>query len=381
MVFHMTILIDKFAGSDTRKAVTNIDPLDLSFLSTGKSQHVFVKAGDRKDGWVYKVPAMFGYVLPFDHRDCGFRSPLWRTCCFLLVWVPQGLFKRGFLRLLHIAQRQGWEKMEQFLCRIEPALRALSMVGQRCLAAFLKRVRAKQFTLALDCINYLLARKVRNVLLPCQVLHEQEAILRFDAQCVRYRGPILKQKRADTFFERCGGLDSFSWSAIIEAQHRLWQHGVGLSEPVETLGPYNWALFHGQVRLADTGALTDDVRKVRRCLRDHNLNRTVRRFHSWPEGNDPLPLILKYCAFIRRAINEQMLRRLWKARRAETSVVPGAPVASEGTVALQGRTGGQAPAMPEPVPAEPLRDLPAQRRGFASTKATNKARGLFRPPA
>lgn len=78
-------------------------PLDLIFLGTGKSQHVFVKTGDRDDGWVFKVPSMFGYLLPFSDKNCGFRSLFWNACCFLSVGVPHRLFAKGFLSLLRTA--------------------------------------------------------------------------------------------------------------------------------------------------------------------------------------------------------------------------------------------------------------------------------------
>ena len=296
-------------------------PLDLSFLATGKSQHVFVKTGDLQDGYVYKVPAMFGYLLPFGHRDCGFRNSLWRISRVVLVWVPHGLFKRGFLPLLQIAQKRGWERAAHFLRAIEPVLRSASLYGQRYLAAVLRRARTREFARSLDCIEYLLAKGVTNVFLPCQVLRDQEVLLRFDGQCIRYRGPMLKQKRAETFFEAMGGLETFPWRVIIQAQYRLWQHGFGLSEPVETLGPYNWALLNGSIYLADTASVTDDVRKVRRCLRKQNLDQTINRYlpwscHKYPlPRKDPPPLVLEYCAFIRRGINQDSLRKLWRVRQ------------------------------------------------------------------
>jgi hypothetical protein len=136
---------------------------------------------------------------------------------------------------------------------------------------------------------------------------------------------MLKQQRADMFFAMMGGLTTFPWRAIIQGQHRLWQHGFGLSEPVEALGPYNWALLHGRMCLADTAALTDDLHKIRRCLRERNMDRAVKRFlpdggrHPLPR-KDPVPQVLEYCSFVRRGINERVLRQLWKTRRAKRVV-------------------------------------------------------------
>jgi len=127
-----------------------------------------------------------------------------------------------------------------------------------------------------------------------------------------YAGTLLKQRRADHFFDYFTGLELFSWSDLVERQHDLWRHGIGLADADEVLGPRNWALVNGRLYLADTGSITEDLREVRRVVSAVELDAREKQIPEWwPDHRDErLP---EYFEYVRTRVNDEQLARLWRA--------------------------------------------------------------------
>jgi hypothetical protein len=282
--------------------MSNGGRLRLDFLATGTWQHVFVRAGDaarEKNGragatnddatndearalddepraWVYKIPAAFGYVLPFDHPQ-RFRS-------------------------------------QRLLTRTSHALVARLPRGRRLLAARLRRRSAGKFDAMLALVESMCEGGLSDVMLPCEIVRDCEAELNVGGAKVAYRGHVLKQRRADYLFERSERLRSLDWGEIVEAHHRLWRHGVTFETSTAVLGLKNWALFEGRLRLFDTSSLTSDPRRVSRALAPKELDRRERFARAkQATGGDPHEPLVEFFRFMRREINRGKLEQLWRA--------------------------------------------------------------------
>ncbi|MFL6227700.1 MAG: hypothetical protein ACJ741_02860 [Pyrinomonadaceae bacterium] len=250
--------------------------LRLDFLATGTWQHVFVSARGEAREWVYKIPAAFGYVLPFDHPQ-RFRS-------------------------------------ENLLTRALHALLPRLPAGRRLLAARLRRRSAEKFEAMLALVEFMCANGLSDIMLPCEIARDAETELRVGGETFTYRGPVLKQQRAARLFERSEGLRSLDWREIVEAHHRLWRRGVTFETPTAVLGLKNWALYEGRLRLFDTSSLTRDPRRVRRALAPDELDRR----EEWARENqsacgEPSEPLAEFLGFIRREINRAKLEQLWRA--------------------------------------------------------------------
>jgi hypothetical protein len=264
--------------------------LQLDFLATGTWQHVFVRANDaaRKADdearsmndeareWVYKIPAAFGYVLPFDHAQ-RFRSDnlATKTSHALLARLPR---------------------------------------GGNLLAARLRRRSVARFEAMLALVEFMCESGLSDIMLPCEIMRDAEAELRVSGATVAYRGSILKQRRADYLFERSERLRSLDWREIVAAHHRLWRHGITFETSTAVLGLKNWALCEGRLRLFDTSSLTSDPRRVSRALAPEELDRREEytRVKQTTGGDASEPLV-EFFRFIRREINRGKLEQLWRA--------------------------------------------------------------------
>jgi hypothetical protein len=263
--------------------------LQLDFLATGTWQHVFVRTpdghapgdgtGDAQDGaraWVYKIPAAFGYVLPFDHPQ-RFRS-------------------------------------EKLAARTSHALLARLPRGEDLLAARLRRRCVERFEAMLALVESMCESGLSDIMLPCEIVRDAEADLRIDGARVGYRGHVLKQRRADYLFERSERLRSLDWREIVAAHHRLWRHGVTFETSTSVLGLKNWALFEGRLRLFDTSSLTSDPRRVSRALAPKELDRREEYTRAkQTTGGDASEPLVEFFRFIRREINRAKLEQLWRA--------------------------------------------------------------------
>lgn len=257
--------------------------LQLDFLATGTWQHVFVSAQDEpqaaNDGareWVYKIPAAFGHVLPFDHPQ-RFRA-------------------------------------DKLTTRTAHALVARHPRGRDLLAARLRRRSAERFAAMLALVEFMCARGLAELLLPCEIMRDTEAELRVGGQRVAYRGHVLKQRRADYLFERSERLRSLDWREIVAAHHRLWRHGITFETSTAVLGLKNWALFEGRLRLFDTSSLTSDPRRVRRALSQRALDRREESALTKQRTNgDSTEPLVEFFRFIRCELNRAKLEQLWRA--------------------------------------------------------------------
>jgi hypothetical protein len=264
--------------------------LQLDFLATGTWQHVFVNAqaedggtnGDARaaDGgrreWVYKIPAAFGYVLPFDHPQ-RFRS-------------------------------------ESLATKTSHALLARLPRGERFLAERLRSQSVDKFQKMLALVEFMCEGGLSDILLPCEIVRDADAVLRVDGKGVAYSGAILKQRRADYLFERSERLRTLDWGEIVEAHHRLWRHGITFTTSTAVLGLKNWALSEGRLRLFDTSSLTRDPRRVSRALAPRELDRREEytRAKQTAGGDSSEPLV-EFFRFIRGEINRGKLEQLWRA--------------------------------------------------------------------
>ena len=252
------------------------DVLQLEFLATGTWQHVFVEGRDEERTWVYKIPAAYGRLLPFDHPQ-RFR--------------PEGLTAGAAYALG---------------ARL-PGARAL-------LAARLRRRSAGEFEAMLALVEFMCAGRLSDLLLPCEVLRDAEAVLRVGGRSIAYRGHALKQRRAERLFERNENLRALDWGEVVEAHHRLWRHGVTFKSTTAVLGLKNWALFDGRLRLFDTSSLTRDPRLVSRALAPEELDRREQRAREkQAAGGDTSEPLVEFLRFIRREINRGKLEQLWRA--------------------------------------------------------------------
>jgi hypothetical protein len=252
------------------------EQLRLDFLATGTWQHVFVEGRDASRAWVYKIPAAFGRLLPFQHPQ-RFR--------------PEGLAAGAAYALG---------------ARV-PGARAL-------LAARLRRRSAGEFEQMLALVESMCAGGLSDLLLPCEVLRDAGAELLVGGRRIAYRGHVLKQRRADQLFERNENLRALDWGEVVEAHHRLWRHGVTFKSTTAVLGLKNWALFEGRLRLFDTSSLTCDPRRVSRALAPEELDRRERwAREKQAAGGDSSEPLAEFLRFIRREINHGKLEQLWRA--------------------------------------------------------------------
>jgi hypothetical protein len=205
--------------------------------------------------------------------------------------------------------------------------------GSRLIAAFLKRKRAQQFDAMLDVLDHVTATGARGALLPCRVYRNLKLNLQLGDMTVSYQGPTLVQARA--MFLRADGSPlacdwrqaiaerSESWArSIIEAQHTLWSHRIGIADSTEILGPSEWALWRGHVRLGDTGNLRRSFDQVHDALDERRLSRTVEEVLSHA-GPTWAASTAKYFDLIRHHINQRRLLELWGSALPQSAASDG----------------------------------------------------------
>lgn len=286
--------------------------LQLDFLATGTWQHVFVSANDETrnahdalrvvqgesrmaresngetseaaratsdeaGAWVYKIPAAFGYILPFDH--------------------PQRF------------------KSEKVATNASHALLKHLPRGEKFLAARLRRRSVERFEAMLALVESMCESGLADIILPCEIMRDADAALRVNGATIAYRGHVLKQRRADYLFERSERLRSLDWREIVAAHHRLWRHGITFETSTAVLGLKNWALFENRLRLFDTSSLTSDPRRVSRALAPKELDKReeyTRTKQTIGDGEASEPLV-EFFRFIRGEINRGKLEQLWRA--------------------------------------------------------------------
>ncbi|SRR6266571_250407 len=291
--------------------------LDLTFFATGYRQHTFIKTSEEAGEWVYKIPAAFGYVLPYRHRLGELRSgtSVKQALHYALVVFPYLLRTRILARLLApmYAHRSG--RRRAFLAPFQQAARGVRAVRNQIFMAYLVRKRARDFEAMLTLLDALEREGLGDLVLPHQILRNSEALLRVDGAALPYRGPILVQKRVAWVFDRetltAASLHSFDWHEFVTAQRRLWCHGFALSERGENLGYRSWALAAGRLCLADTSSLTRSLRRARRGLHPPSLDYQQQLMLSLLRDGETIGTVEEYFRFVRPAITQECLTRLW----------------------------------------------------------------------
>lgn len=289
--------------------------LNLSFLSTGESQHVFLETGQEDPQWVYKLPAAFGYILPISHGRQRFRPRNRRELLVRLVTMRLPRFLQRKLEAPR-PERGFVPKRVLVLCH-----RASVWLGNGLLAAYCRRRNRKRFQRMLGLIEYVTRHGLDDILLPYRTIRRGRALLRVEGRTISYKGPILVQKRA-SFFERPSGFDTFCWADLVEAEHRLWRHGVGFGTFAETVGPKNWALSGGRLLLADTGSLTRDIRVALHTLRSDKVERKLRNMMERLRDRGQEAGAEEYFRFVLSEINSEKLREIWRADLAGQRLGP-----------------------------------------------------------
>jgi len=274
--------------------------LELRLLASGATQHVFLRADQPEDGWVYKLPAIVDALLPS-------RPSIGRI-------APASGGRRLAYSLLYATPRDLWGRIDT-LRRLPMAERAAGgYVGlaDGLLSLHLRRSRIAAFRRVLRIHRLLGDQGAEEAgLLPWRELRGVRATLHAGELRRQYRGPVLAQRRADVFFERSEGLERFDGRELVRIQHRLWRRGVALADGAGALGPQGWALLGGRVLLADTGCLTDDFRQARGVLAPGLMEMLqARQLRRQP---DPAALARAraYYEMVRSQINPDRLAELW----------------------------------------------------------------------
>jgi hypothetical protein len=244
----------------------------LKYYATGFYAHVFLR-DDVSDEWVYKVPAAYGYLLPFPtvmHKRR--RPPIW---------------KRSVVRLL----------------------------GPTIWHPLMRWRRKRSFLEVLDILACIPA-DARNSLLPFRVENTISAVLVVDGHESRYCGPALLQLRVP--LPTLEELLLHDPCAIIETQHRLWEVGIGLTERAQVVGTRGWAPLHGQLRIADTSHLSRSKLRVKAAVRPEVFSYQLGRMRRLlPAG----PLLENAPLFVQRlqqGLNPGVVDRLWRS-----TLIPG----------------------------------------------------------
>jgi len=287
--------------------------LDLTYLATGTCQHVFVKSDEASPRWVYKTPATMAYalyVLPRLRKYTppkGVKSALFAA----LLRFPEELYEGVQGRLAagvrpHLCGRLG------LILTLTDRFFGCARAGRdKLLAEYYRKSREQKFKAMLRMMEYLSRHGLAEVLVPYHVIHLGSAVLHINGTTIAYRGPLVVQQWADVI-DTSARLDAFPVRELVAVQHRLWRHGVALTDDIEILGPKNWALLDGRLYLADTSSLTRDFDQAYRSLGKKDLDarqrETLQRLRSGlgKEAEE-------YFRFVRREINQDRLQRLWKA--------------------------------------------------------------------
>jgi hypothetical protein len=304
--------------------------LDLTFLATGHRQHVFIRSGPMRDDCVYKIPAAPGYVMPYRHKpgEPPRRVVSKRALHWMLFDVPY-LLGRNVRRTLGKRLRPAIRKR---LGPLTAPLRAMGRLGRtarnRVFVAYFRRARARNFATMLEVLEDLAQSGAHRYLVPFRIIRRGTAILRVNNATVPYEGPMLVQRRVDTFFTK-QSLAAFEWDELVAALHALWRHGFALTEKGENLGYRSWALMNGHVRLADTSSLSSDLAIARRSLRDENLDAQERMVLAFHGKSATANAFREFFEYLRRHINQARLDALWRVD------VDGFAVAPEGASVVE----------------------------------------------
>jgi hypothetical protein len=264
--------------------------LHLRFLATGDNQHVFVDRDQTQCQWVYKIPSAFGYILPWDHPRRLKRQP------------PRGRLKLFAYRQLFapspaVAGRNAGSKD-----RWTPDTRL-----EWAWAQYIRWNSARRFKRMCQLMEVLSERGGRDLLVPYQVNSGTSAVLYVEDRALPWSGTLLMQRRIE-FRSLKQIIEHGQWETLIEAQHRLWRHGIAVADVVRYT---SWVLYDGQPRLADGDSLTDSLKIARTHVSPAILDLEASIIRRRVKGVRTEPLE-EYQAYMSAHISQRMLAQLWR---------------------------------------------------------------------
>ncbi len=284
--------------------------LDLTYLATGSFQHAFTQTGVADNTWVYKVPAAFGYIVPYTpSRSILTPHSFYEHALKLaLLRLPDAVCNRLSRGLAAYRAAHQLRYLPIPLAALQRFCDRGQAIGRRLIAAYARPRRRRKFCLTLGVLKYLVEQSLDDIPLPFKILEAGEAVLRVNGQAMPYRGPILVQRKATCLFESSDGFASCDWGEVVRKVDRLWRHGVGLSEVLKP-----WAVLDGHARLFDTSGVTRDAEKVWRHLSEERMERRERiALREWARVSSDSSAS-EYCRFIRKQITQDRMRQLWGA--------------------------------------------------------------------
>jgi hypothetical protein len=256
---------------------------ELGFIATGGNQHVFEDlSGDSE--WVFKIPAAFGRIVPWNHQRRLRRAE------------PRNRAYRLIYRALFAPRGTPLDS------RIEPVGAA-----QRMWARYIERNASRRFHSMLRIMDTLSRCGGADLLLPYTV-ESGPVVLHMDGRIISYPGPVLRQRRA--VFRRVPDVIADNgWDELVSAQHRLWRFGVATADVIRHT---SWALHDGRPCIADGDSLTTRTAVAQGYVspavldRERDLVRRVVR----QTGSDVNAEA--FLTFMARHINRQALQAQWK---------------------------------------------------------------------
>ncbi|HSJ25110.1 MAG TPA: hypothetical protein VK929_10600 [Longimicrobiales bacterium] len=240
--------------------------MKLRLHASGATQHVFEPINEDLATWLFKTPAFLDALLPGDAVK---------------------------------ARTEEWPAVLRTLGRRPPA--------SPLLRTWLRRARRRSFRRMGRILAELDAAGVGDVVAPFRWIPRASVLLDVGTRTLRYRGPLLQQRRADHFHEDARDLPRFDTASFITAQQRLWRAGFGITDAACALGPDGWATINGRTVLADTGSLTRDRDQARAVLADRFRESARRRHLRRADGG----IVAEFHGRIYDEISEESLARAW----------------------------------------------------------------------
>lgn len=275
---------------------------DFTQLAAGTRQRVFVETGRSEYEWVLKIPVANPKDTPYGQslRDLRPGSLALRAVHNLAVRWPDAAHRRAQLARWRVAQLLG------------VGLGVGCAMRDTVIITCFRVTRERHFAKMLHMLDRIAQRGLTHALLPFQVVPHVRATLRTDNDALEeYEGAAVIQRHAAQFFHRSERFGDFDWRDVIDTQHQLWRHGMGLVDAVDILGPRNWALHEGHLRLADTSSMTTDRDVARRAVSSAVLDARVAKSLRTLGKRGLGDVAAEYFAFVRRDVNPAELERLW----------------------------------------------------------------------
>jgi hypothetical protein len=246
--------------------------LELAMSTSGATQHVLLDGNGADRDWVYKLPAVLDCLLPAD--------PVAATTA---TWRGRGVLHR-------IAARP----------------RAGPGVG-----AWLRHRRVRAFLAMIDRLEGVRSSGAAGSVADWSAWRTTRATITLGSARYAYRGPLLKQRRAEPFFVGPATLHGFDREAVVAAQRALWRAGFAAADAAAALGPDGWGVVDGRVCLCDTGSLTSDLRHAVRIHSDAVLDPwTAFRLDQIGAVGDPAPF-REYAGWVRPQITAACVATHW----------------------------------------------------------------------